>query len=943
MLVGRDEQLARLRTALESSLQGRGRLALISGDAGIGKTALAEEISAAASAAGALAVWGRCLEGEGAPPYWPWTQVLQALPGWNERPSINATQEGRFQFFEWAFEALRRAASAGGLLIVIDDLHWADEPSLVFLRFLAGGLDSIPVMVVANYRGGDLRPAEPISRALPELLRERSAGHMTLTGLTRPQVAEVIELVTDDAPAAATANRVFERTEGNPFFVIEMIRLLAGGANVDQLPEGVRQTIRRRIEPLPEACRELLRESSVVGREFDLGLLAQLTGRPARDLLQVLDPALSARLVVEVADSAGRLRFNHALIRETLYEDLAASRRVELHHRVALALEPRLAQRPDAYLTEVATHFFRAAPGGDALKAVDYATRAGDDAVRRCAFEEAARLYRMALGALPHEQADDRKRAGTLLSLARALDLSDQQVAALDASVELARIAARLNAPELAAEAALVSEGSFTLPPDADRMEAICEQALAALDDSQPALRARVLAQLAVTLTFKADVRREGLAREALELAETTGDPPALAAALSAIQLIPWGKQDPQSRLRAGDRLLELGLETSNRKTELSGHYWRMAAFFEMGDMARLDAEIDRYGQVADEIKDPSARWRTALSRGARAQMTGLFADAERHAAEVKASALPTQNRTVQVMQSALIAAIRRAQGRNEEAIAAMDAALRLGVNQTLLAIRACALAALGRVDEARIAFNRIAAPDLRSMARPHTWAITMIHLAEIAAMLRDKHLAEVLYELLLPYPHLNAVAAANTAAGYGSIARYLGLLALTMDRPDEAIAHHEAGIAMNQRQGALPYLAFGECELAEALIRRGRTADRARAATLLAKSLERAMHLGMSQLAARAAASMAELRPADDRAPLSPREAEVAALVAEGLTNRQIGDRLHVSTRTAENHVENICNKLGFTSRAQVAAWAVEKGLRRSETEASQGPKKFR
>ena len=906
----------------------RGRLVLVSGDGGIGKTALAEEISGRARALGAPALWGRCLEGEGAPPYWPWLQVLSSLPGAPQPPVVAGTQAGRYEFFDWACRELKRAALPAGLLIVVDDLHWADEPSLVFLQYLAGELAGARILTVANYRAADLRPLDPLSRALPDLLRERTSGQVALGGLDQSQVAELIGRVLERRPSDDLASLIYERTEGNPFFTIEMARLLSSGADAAHLPDSVRQVVLRRIERLPPDCVDTLKTASVIGRTFELELLAQVTALTMGRLLETLDPALEARLLSLAKGGATQARFGHALIRETLYEDLPASRSIDVHRKVAAVLEGRGSTSPE-HLTELATHFFRSLPLGDPTKAVDYAERAAIDAQGRSAFEEAARLYRMAIESLG--PAADRRRADLLLALARTLDLSDQQAAGLDASVELVGIATRLNDAELAAQATLVSEGVFTLGPDAMRLKGICEKALALLADRRPDLRARVLAQLSIAIHFVDDERRERLARQALDVAESSGDPVALASALFAMQLRPWGLQTPQDRFRIGDRLLEIGLETSNRKTELWGHFWRASALFEIGDLPSFDAEVDRYGQVADEMKDPSARWRTALFRGARAQMCGLFAEAQRHASEVKASALPTQLGTVQIMQGALMAGIKGQQGNYADVLAAMEEAQRFGANITVRSIHACALAGLGRLEEARVMLAQIVAPDVRTKPRTHTWPITMSHLAETAVMLKDVPLMEALYQMLLPYPRSNAVAAAGSVAGYGSIARYLGLLALALGRPEDAIAHYEVAVEMNQLQSALPSLALSELGLAEALVIRGKSGDKSRAGSLVADAMEHGERLGMSGLLERAEVLSTRLGPRIGRGPLSARESEVAVLVTEGLTNRQISERLHLSIRTAENHVENICNKLGFTSRAQIAAWAVERGMIRT------------
>lgn len=926
-LVGRDEEVQRLAADLQRALTGHGSLLLVSGEGGIGKTALADEMSARAEAAGALTVWGKCLEGEGAPPYWPWMQVLRALRGRAARPEVGDSQEGRFRFFEWFAALLKESAAERGMLIVLDDLHWADEPSLVFLQHLAAELAGSKLMVIGNYRE-ESTPGDPLSRSLPNLTRERSTRQISLGGLTEAQVAEVMGTTSGTGASAEAIRRVFARTEGNPFFVIEMVRLLGTGADLEQLPESVRQVIRRRLELLSPESLGLLQVASVAGREFALGLISRVLGLPARDLLRVLDDAVAAKLVGEVPASAGGFKFSHALVRETLYEDLPTSRRVDLHHQLGSALEVEVAHDPEPHFNELAHHFFKASAVGDSSKALEYASRAAGSAMGRGAFEEAARLYRMALEMLARAGGEDRARADLLLKLARAQDLSDQQVAGLDTSIELARLAVRLQDPELLARAALISEGSFFFGPDSARIESICLQALDALGSSRPVLRARVLAQLSIAIHFGAGARREVLAREALEIAEASGDVTAIGAALFAMQLTPWGSQDPLGRLRAGDRLLELALESGNRQAELWGHYWRVSSFFELGDMPRLDTAIDAYDRVAEEIRDPSARWRTALSKGARAQQAGRFADAERYATEVKATGLPTQNRAVQVMRAALMAGVRRAQGRPEEVVELMGEALRLGVNPTIRAIRTCALAECGRRDEAALEFNRLVTPDLRTQPRAHTWPITMVHLVETCAALCNTQQAEIMYDMLLPFAELDAVAAAGTAAGYGSISRYLGILAGVLGRLDESVGHHEHGIAMNERWGAVPYLALGQCELGEALLARKRPGDRAAALKLMADSREAASRLGMRGLEDRTGAALARLGGRGSFAPLTAREAEVAALVAAGLANKQISERLHLSTRTAENHVENICNKLGFNSRSQIAAWAAGRGL---------------
>ena len=925
--IGRVDLREELDSVLQSALAGNGSLALVSGEAGIGKTALAEIVSGRAGAAGAQIAWGRCREGEGTPPYWPWTQVIRTLdPGGAPLPPAQ-TAGARFALFESLSQRFADLSSEHGLLVVLDDIQWADEPSLVFLEVLAAELRRMRLLIIGLYRGGDLGSDSPLGRVLPDLLRERSTRLLALPPLSADEIEQLVVL---SGPAAAgRAAQIAARSEGNPFFAIELARAARRAGEPSRLPESIRHAVRRRLERLPSASRPLLETAAVLGREFQLETLSETAAVPVAEALGGLDGALQAGLVTASSPARGVYRFEHDLVRETIYHGIASARRLELHARAGEVLAARHRTDPEPHLAEIASHFLRAAPGMPSAKVVDNAVRASDFALSRGAFEEAARLLGMAIQALPRDESGiDRRRADLLLAMTGSLDLSDQGSAALQAALELARAARRLGDAELMAKAALVGEGAFVLGPDAQLLIGICEQALTLLSETQPALRARVIAQLSIALHFIEGERRGALADQALVLADASGDTAALTAALHAHQLKPWGTRETADRLRGGDRLLDLGRETGDRRAELWGRFWRLSAYFEIGDMGRVDAEIAAYGRLAEELKDPTARWRRTLYAGARAQMAGRYDEAERCAADIQAAGLATQNRVVPVMRAALLAAVRRGQGRFEEVVELMDEANRIGPNPTVPWIRVCALALLGR-PEARLEFEMLAAARPGLAARSHTWPIILVHFTEAAAALGAADHAQGLYDMMLPYPDRNAVATAGSAAVYGSFSRYLGLLAALLGNLDDAVRHHRAGIEMNRRQGALPYLAQGECELADVLLRRAAPGDRREALALFAQGRDRAAKIGMPQVAAHAAARLAALQSGSSPgAPLSSREAEVAALVAAGLTNRQIGERLHLSTRTAENHVEHIRSKLGFTSRAQIAAWAVERGL---------------
>jgi DNA-binding SARP family transcriptional activator len=531
LFVGRGRELAELSGALDDALSGAGRVVLLIGEPGVGKTRLADELIARARVRGARVMVGRCWEAGGAPAYWPWVQSLRAhvretephvlraqlgvgaaelaqlLPELRElfsdlpEPPAPESEGTRFRLFEAVSSLLRSATGDRPLVLMLDDLHAADEPSLLLLQFVAREIADSPLLMICAFRDVDPAMRDPLVSALAELVREPHTTQIALSGLSQDDVAEYIQLSTGIQPSPRLVEAVHTETEGNPLFVAEAVRLLDAEDQIAdrdahlRIPPGVRAVIDRRVGRLSERCRSLLVTASVLGREFGLDALVRLTEHPRDQLMDALGEASAERIVGDVPGSPGRLRFGHALIRDTLYDELAPAHRMQIHQEAAEALEEVHSHDLAPHLAELALHYHAAAPAGGAEKAIEYARSAGDQAASQLAYEEAARLYEMALTMVDRPS----DRCDLLLAIGDARARAGDSPASKEAFREAAELAEERTLSERLARAALGYGGRIIWERqlDDERLVPLLERALAALGGDDSPLRVRLLARLA--------------------------------------------------------------------------------------------------------------------------------------------------------------------------------------------------------------------------------------------------------------------------------------------------------------------------------------------------------------------------------------------------------------------------------------------------------------
>jgi len=856
--VGRERDLAELDAVLTLATAGRGELVLIAGEAGIGKTRLAEMAAERAHAMGMQVAWAGCWEAGAAPAFWPWRQLIREIAG--DRAETANTPAGeplarlllglpdaepdgtradpelaRLELFEAVAAQVRSAARGRPLLLVFDDLHWADAPSIRLLTFVAPLLRAMPVVVLGTSRDTELGAGNPFWEALPGLLRH--GRKLLLTGLTAPEIGQLVAVLTGARPSSETEAAIHRHTGGNPLFARELVRLLDAQQALDRfaeadggigVPEGVRTVLGRRVARLSDRCQAALSAAAALGQEFTLEAVQQVTGVETAALLALLDEAVAARLVREAG--VGRYAFGHALIRQAVYDELGLARRVRLHQQVGEALEALRDRGMAVDPAELAHHFRLAAPGGSAARAVRYATEAAERAMAMLAYEDAVSLYQRALAALELAPAAA-DRVALLLALADAQVAAGDLPAARNSYEQAAALARSAGNPEQLARAALGMgsgpAGFEVALLDRSQLD-LLEEALAALGDERSALRAWVMARLSVALSYSDSVeRRLALSEAAVDVARRSGDDAALAYGLAAHCDAIAGPADCERRLAETAEIVRLARALSDRRLELLGRRMRVVALLEVGNIAGADAEIEAFAHVAASVRQPLYQWYVPLWRGMRALMSGHLDEAERRATEAAAIGRRAHSENAGVLSGGLRFFTLRERGEFGQA-----AELLVGVAEYLaeLGIQAWATVALSRAEtrrhaEARGLLDRGAAGELAAAPLDSEWLPVMVQLTETVATVGGHPLAGQLYEMLLLYRSRFTVEGIG-AAYHGSVERHLGRLAGLLGRRQAAADHFEAALVANRGLGAPLLIAHTLRDAGRALGQRERLAE---------------------------------------------------------------------------------------------------------------------
>jgi DNA-binding CsgD family transcriptional regulator/tetratricopeptide (TPR) repeat protein len=972
-IVGRARELDAFRAAFDRMLAGRRQLVLISGEPGIGKTRCAEALADVAEDQGAFVLWGRCHEEAGAPPYWPWVQILRAYvdassldevrlnmgtaakdiaalvpelldASYSELPTTSAIADSspaRFRTFDAVRQFFHQATQQVPITLILDDLHWADAPSLSLLEFLSQELLRSRLLIVGTYRDTDTSRKAPLHSTLGTLSRDSDGQRVHLAGLSQIAIGEVAERLCDIRLPESAIKMIYQQTDGNPLFAIELIKVLidesAGAAIASmsaKIPAGVHETIGRRLIRLSDRCNELLSVAAVYGRQFTAREIAAAVDEEVQRVLIVLEPAVQAGLVQPNVDVSGSYQFTHALIRETIYEDLPTVDRLRLHGRAGDALVSVHAAHLEPALTRVAHHYYEAAVLGNADKAVVFALRAAESAVRMYAYEDALLHYDRAIetlekGGLMH---DERLARAYILkgSALRLLGQADRSVEVLLEAVNRTRV---LGSAELLVDV-LVFLAMSSQHVAQRHIVPLLDHALALLPKVNSAARAKALATLAFAQRTLADISRiTSLVDQALDMASRSCDGTARCACYQLTVLALRGSPESlHRRLNLCQEYIAVAQSTGSAGLLADAYYWQALNYFEAGQLEDLENLLERYEALSTTRFGLHQYWAGAY-RVTLALLRGEWTDLEARIQELLEIGTKTRRDDADGVYGAQMFALNRDLGRLHNLVPmikelAAAPTMRMWPPGLMLIC-----AEIGLLAEARGIFERLVERECCAIRRDDMYTTCLVFCAETCCALGDARVAESLYRLLRPYA--GQTVNHPTAVCFGATELYLGMLACAVDWPDLARGHFDQALTRNRAMRAWPSLARTQFRYGAFLVAREADNDRRLGLQQLREAEQLARRLGMSRLVIDIDALL-HARDTDVTFPddLTAREVEVLRLLAIGRTNKDVSLVLAISLNTVATHVRNILNKTQCANRTEAATYAIRHGLQTAQPE---------